>query len=123
MQTPTLNIIENSDQHLRFLRTVVERIQGLEGHTEGLREGLANLPAPADPMQWLKDNGQQALATLNVDPGAATAKTNIADSSPTVDDDSTRGYGYFSQWINTATANIYKCTDPSPGAAVWKLIS
>jgi hypothetical protein len=38
---------------------------------------------------------------------------------PTINDDARRGYSKFSQWINTATNNIYMCADSTRGAAIW----
>lgn len=45
-----------------------------------------------------------------------------SNTSPTVNDDLTLGYSYGSQWINTATSDIYILLNPAAGSANWKLI-
>lgn len=41
-------------------------------------------------------------------------------SSPTVNDDTADGYVVGTHWINTATQDIFICTNTTAGAAVWK---
>lgn len=129
MQTPTRNILDNPDQHLRFQRQVVERLTGLEAMIEGNQTGLSALLETRErsTIQTVKQdllaNGQETLARLNINPNLATARSNIADSAPTATDDSSKGYGYHSQWILSTTNDLYICTNPAPGAAVWKLVS
>lgn len=115
---PTLKQLQNPDQNLRLVRQIVERLDAVEGQGTKLAAGVASIPTAPDPREWLEQNGQSALALLNVDV-AATAKTNVADSAPTANDDATKGYGYFSRWINTSGPTLLTCIDPSPGAAVW----
>jgi hypothetical protein len=47
-------------------------------------------------------------------------KLNTAASDPGVGDDSDDGYSTFSEWLNSTTGEVFKCTDASVGAAVWK---
>lgn len=42
-----------------------------------------------------------------------------ATSSPTADDDETRGYEPLSVWIDISNGEYYKCLDAAAGAAVW----
>lgn len=46
-----------------------------------------------------------------------------AAADPTAADDASEGYSELSMWLNTATDEVFVCTDPSPGAAVWKSVS
>ena len=48
--------------------------------------------------------------------------SNVTNAAPTVTNDSSEGYGYFSEWIDTTGPTIYKCKDPSLGAANWQII-
>lgn len=128
MQTPTRNILDNPDQHLRYQRQVAEKLGALESMISSNQQGLVGLLDTREQatIATVKENllaeGQETLARLNINPAVATARSNITDSAPTADDDSQRGYGYHSQWINSATNDLYICTNPAPGAAVWKLV-
>jgi hypothetical protein len=53
----------------------------------------------------------------------ATVKCNTAAIAPGVNDDQTQGYARFSQWIDTALDDIYSCTNPATGAAVWRKLN
>jgi len=43
-----------------------------------------------------------------------------ATVSPTEDEDADDGYVVGSHWTNSVTQEIFVCTDPSTGAAIWK---
>lgn len=45
---------------------------------------------------------------------------NAATAAPTVTDDTNAGYEIFSSWIDITGDEIYFCTDPAAGAAVWR---
>lgn len=45
-----------------------------------------------------------------------------ARTVPTVDDDSTKGFGFYSRWV-TLEGITYRCNDATPGAAVWEFIT
>lgn len=118
MQAPTRQILDNPDQHLRYMRQLAEHIQTLNTQLPKVAAAVASIPTPVDPAKYLHENGQAALTSLNVDL-AAQARTNVSDVAPTATDDNTKGYNYFSRWINTTGPTLYHCIDPSPGAAVW----
>lgn len=46
-----------------------------------------------------------------------------ATTNPTVNDDSTQGYGSLSFWCNNTSNTIWGCADPVAGAAVWQNLS
>lgn len=46
-----------------------------------------------------------------------------ATTAPTVNDDSSAGYGVDSRWLDTTNDKAYICLDDSVGAAVWKEIT
>lgn len=118
MQSPTRTILDNPDQNLRYMRDLVEKVVRLEKTVPNVAAAIAAVPQPESPSAYLKKNGQEALAQLNIDL-SATAKTNVSDGPPTADDDSEKGYNYFSRWIDTSGPTLYTCIDPSAGAAVW----
>ncbi len=66
------------------------------------------------------NNLRNQIANL---PSGGGAKTNIAASDPTVNDDSSQGYSVFSEWLNTSTNTLFKCVDSSVGAAQWYAIA
>jgi hypothetical protein len=43
-----------------------------------------------------------------------------ADTAPGAFDDVTKGFSFFSQWIDVTTGLAYVCVDQTAGAAVWK---
>lgn len=45
-----------------------------------------------------------------------------ATTDPGPNNDVTQGYGYWSRWANTATGQLFACSDPTAGAAVWMSI-
>lgn len=46
-----------------------------------------------------------------------------ATTDPGIHDDLVAGYGYNSEWYNTSgVPTLWKCVDPSQGAAIWKQI-
>lgn len=45
-----------------------------------------------------------------------------ATTDPGPNNDVTEGYGYWSRWANTATGELFACSDPTAGAAVWMSI-
>lgn len=49
----------------------------------------------------------------------ATARSNVTNAAPTVNDDQEAGYSIWSQWIDTTGPDVYMCLDASTGAAVW----
>lgn len=128
MTTVTRTILEDPAQHLRLMRNLDERLLAIDSQLQQTQAGVVNLfdSEPARQQQGLKSylesNGQELLATLNINPALATPGSNISDVAPGVSDDSTKGYSYFSPWINSSTGDLYICTNPSPGAAVWKLL-
>lgn len=49
------------------------------------------------------------------------ATSSIADSDPTVNDDTTKGYvAGRSSWHNTASGALFECRSHAVGAAVWR---
>ena len=118
MQAPTRKILDNPDQNLRYMQELARRVETVTAQIPSLAAGIASVPVQEHPQEYLARNGQEALASLNIDL-AATAKTNVADSAPTADDDAQRGYNYFSRWVDTTGPTLYTCIDPSPGVAVW----
>lgn len=118
LNPPSRQVLDNPDQHLRYMRQVAEVVQQIASTVPQLAAGIASVPSPRDPGEWLAQNGQAALASLNIDL-ASTARTNVASGAPGTGDDSTQGYNYFSRWIDTSGPTLYTCIDPSPGAAVW----
>lgn len=42
---------------------------------------------------------------------------------PGVNDDATKGFSIGSEWLNNTTAVFYKCSDPTPGSAVWQALN
>lgn len=42
-----------------------------------------------------------------------------ATADPTASNDSAQGYSVGSRWFNQATGDVFVCTDPGAGAAVW----
>lgn len=62
--------------------------------------------------------GQEA-ATL-YSPGVA--HNSGATTDPTVDDDAADGFQVGSSWSNITAGRIWLCTDPTAGAAVWRLV-
>lgn len=75
-----------------------------------------------------------ALVYECVDPTAGAAEWRIrpknnysASAAPGTGDDEDDGYSVGSEWIITGAGDatdgdIYKCVDPSAGAAVWQLV-
>lgn len=53
----------------------------------------------------------------------ATVKCHTAAVAPTVADDSGAGFARFSMWIDTVLDDIYICTNPALGAAVWRKVN
>lgn len=47
--------------------------------------------------------------------------TASVNPNPVTDDD-VAGYSVGSQWINTATGNVFQCVDSTTGAAVWNFM-
>lgn len=45
---------------------------------------------------------------------------NAATAAPTVTDDTNAGYDLGSRWIDITNDEIYFCTDPAAGSAVWR---
>lgn len=67
-----------------------------------------------------------AIGTLVSDWVRLNAKNNpTAGGAPTTGDDTTQGYSRLSIWVDQSAdpADIYLCTNPAEGAAVWILIS
>lgn len=102
----------------------------------------AQLPATAFVAALNGQGGNITLAAGTVSPGVvvtftngvgtvslnlsgfgalATVKCNaVGAAPPAVTDDSGDGYAVFSVWIDQAGGpDIYMCTDPAVGAAVW----
>lgn len=118
-----MNQVSEPQQLLRLIRGISEDIGHLERHAERTSAAFAaQPPPPQDPATWLEQNGHAALAKLNID-NAATAKNTYTDTAPTASDDLTKGYNYFSKWIDTSTSAAYLCTNPAEGGATWTLIS
>ncbi|RMH21674.1 MAG: hypothetical protein D6698_02345 [Gammaproteobacteria bacterium] len=53
----------------------------------------------------------------------AVDTTKITVVAPTVNDDSTAGYGVSDLWIDMSQDDAYICTDSTAGAAVWEKIT
>lgn len=66
---------------------------------------------------WAELSGASAGVTAIADPLYARKWLKSAD--PTVDDDTTAGYGKTDIWLNQATSSLFICLDASDGAAVW----
>lgn len=66
---------------------------------------------------WAELTGASAGVTDIVDPLFARKWLKSAD--PTVDDDTSTGYGKTDIWLNQATSSLFICLDASDGAAVW----
>lgn len=49
----------------------------------------------------------------------ATARSNVTNAAPTVNDDQTEGFSQWSQWIDTTGPNVWMCLSASTGAAAW----
>lgn len=47
----------------------------------------------------------------------------VTNAAPGVNDDNSKGYRQFSQWIDTTGPDLYACLDATQGAAVWKKLS
>lgn len=54
---------------------------------------------------------------------AGAAKSNIAAVPPTIANDESEGWNYFSLWIDTTVPNVYMCLNPATMAAVWVLLN
>lgn len=63
------------------------------------------------------------LVTVSTDPNQGIKNNYEAIVAPTVNDDEGEDYSIGSMWIDTATNNVYTCTDATETAAVWKKIS
>ncbi len=50
------------------------------------------------------------------------ARNNRSTLDPTAAADVSMGYGVGSEWTNTATKILWKCSDAADGAAVWKAV-
>lgn len=46
-----------------------------------------------------------------------------ATTDPALTDDRTQGYCVGSEWLNTSTNTLFKCTDATANSAVWMIIS
>ena len=66
---------------------------------------------------WAELTGASVGVTDIVDPLFARKWLKSAD--PTVDDDTSTGYGKTDIWLNQATSSLFICLDASDGAAVW----
>lgn len=53
-------------------------------------------------------------------PSSSYLVSNIATTSPTVNDDITSGFLMGHTWLNSSTDQAYLCVDHADGAAVWK---
>lgn len=118
MNEPTLQILQNPDQALRYFKALVATVRRLEEQNAALAAQIAVAPTPVQPGTWLRNNGQEALSSLSLDL-SSQAQTTVADVPPTATDDETKGYKHFSRWIDSTTGILYNCVDPSAGAAVW----
>jgi len=78
--------------------------------TDGI---LRSLVLNLNGTQTLTDGKQAILQNL------VSIKYN-ATTAPTVNDDSTDGYGVGSNWYDTTNDRAYICLDSTPTAAVWK---
>lgn len=128
---PSRQVLEDPAQHQRYMRELAQTVQTLSDrvHAQGSvivsRGGESDSTKAQDQAQILSalvSSGQEALTGLGIDL-SAQARSNISDSAPTTDDDSSKGYNYFSQWIDTTAGKLYKCIDPSPGGAVWVVLN
>src|SRR4051794_18595252 len=75
--------------------------------------GLISNVATDDALQLIKA-GAFYPAT------AITGKTNLAATAdPAATDDSTKGYGVGSRWINTTAGTSFQLVDATASAAIW----
>jgi hypothetical protein len=66
------------------------------------------------------NSGLLGLVIANTSSAPISRKLNLAASAdPSVNDDSSAGYGIGSFWINTLSSKIFFCSDASVGAANW----
>jgi hypothetical protein len=54
---------------------------------------------------------------------ATLGQRYLKSADPTVNDDSSAGYGVWDKWLNQTSGEAYVCTDATEGAAVWQNIS
>ena len=104
-------------------------INGADNETVSTEAG--NLPTMAKALKDFEDkavrgdiaqaNGSgwraQALANL----GLPSLNNWAASTDPSISDDSGDGYSVGSVWFNNTIKEIYRCVDPTLGAAVWAL--
>lgn len=66
-------------------------------------------------------NGAGAISAQDLRDGFQSLEPHVAAAAPTVDDDETDGFDTDHAWIDTSTSprSLYRCLDPSTGAAVW----
>lgn len=80
--------------------------------------GDVDLTVPPVLNQVLQYNGADWVAAT-ISTGSLNNFTAVVD--PTVTDDSSLGYTVGSQWLNTATDQLWFCADASIGVAVWRI--
>ena len=85
-----------------------------------------NYKGQSGELLYVSGSGGPYLATLDgINNGVRgrVARDNISSVSPGTADDLTRGYSFFSRWINSSANSLIVCVSPSSGAAVWKVVS
>jgi len=63
------------------------------------------------------------MATITEAAANIPQSNRTATTDPTVNDDSGDGYSEASIWVNTVSNEVFFCTDPAVGAAVWASVS
>ena len=79
-------------------------------------------------MSWVSYKGLQVPNTSSGDAGInltsnlellADRSVYSASADPSTSDDSTEGFAAGSLWMNTSSLQVWQCTNPATGAAVW----
>lgn len=96
-------------------------VSSLNGLGGGITLGAGSLPSGVG----LTVTSGAGTLSINIT-GIQTlgvVKCNTAAVAPGVNNDQTQGYARFSQWIDTVLDDIYACTNPATGAAMWRKLN
>lgn len=91
--------------------------EGVVNAGTGGNKGIALTCAVGYEFKW--EAGEVYITNLS---GNTIESKFYARNTPTVNDDITKGYVYYSFW-NTFSGSNYRCLDNTAGAAVWELLS
>lgn len=127
MREPTRTDIDNPDNLLRVIRDMHSEIRrvgsGLNTAHEVFNSRLEKIKAQIPSSSVIDGKSPAAaLVELGVDESATLRSNLSATAAPTVTDDESAGYGRGSEWMVPSVPNLYKCVDPTKGAAVWQLV-